>query len=87
MRPGSLSWVTPQRFLSFPEDGSASFLRALRTRLHILDKFWGYGGGSMMLKRWRLGFNPTTEYFSFLPYLGSPSGASPPVVEPVGCLS
>jgi hypothetical protein len=31
----------------------------------ILQRFWGYDGGSMMLKRWRLSFNPVTEYFSF----------------------
>jgi hypothetical protein len=30
----------------------------------ILDNFWPIDGGSLMLKRWRLGFNPTTEFFS-----------------------
>jgi hypothetical protein len=29
----------------------------------ILDSFWPIDGGSLMLKRWRLGFNPTTEFF------------------------
>jgi hypothetical protein len=27
--------------------------------------FWGYGGGSLMLKQWCINFNPVTEYFSF----------------------
>jgi hypothetical protein len=30
----------------------------------ILDNFWPIDGGSLMLKRWRLGFNPSTEFFS-----------------------
>jgi hypothetical protein len=30
----------------------------------VLTKFWSFDGGSLMLKRWRLGFNPVTEYFS-----------------------
>jgi hypothetical protein len=30
----------------------------------ILDSFWPIDGGSLMLKRWRLGFNPSTEFFS-----------------------
>jgi hypothetical protein len=29
----------------------------------ILGDFWPIDGGSLMLKRWRLGFNPATEYF------------------------
>jgi hypothetical protein len=32
----------------------------------ILETLWGFGGGSLMLKRWRIGFNPTTEYFSYI---------------------
>jgi hypothetical protein len=31
----------------------------------ILRDFWPIDGGSLMLKRWRLGFNPATEFFSF----------------------
>jgi len=31
----------------------------------ILNRFWGYSGCSLMLKRWRLGFNPDTKYFNF----------------------
>jgi hypothetical protein len=31
----------------------------------ILNKFWDYKGGSLMLKRWRTRFDPATEYFSF----------------------
>jgi hypothetical protein len=30
----------------------------------ILGRFWPFDGGSLMLKRWRLGFNPTSEFFS-----------------------
>jgi hypothetical protein len=30
----------------------------------ILDRFWPINEGSLMLKRWRLGFNPSTEFFS-----------------------
>jgi hypothetical protein len=30
----------------------------------ILGSFWAFDGGSLMLKRWRLGFNPSTEFFS-----------------------
>jgi hypothetical protein len=26
----------------------------------VLNKFWSYDGGSMMLKRWRISFNPVT---------------------------
>jgi hypothetical protein len=29
----------------------------------ILGRFWAIDGGSLMLKRWRLGFNPSTEFF------------------------
>jgi hypothetical protein len=29
----------------------------------LLSKLWVYGGSSLMLKRWRLAFNPDTEYF------------------------
>jgi hypothetical protein len=29
----------------------------------LLSTFWTYGGSSIMLKRWRLAFNPETEYF------------------------
>jgi hypothetical protein len=29
----------------------------------LLSKLWIYGGSSLMLKRWRLAFNPDTEYF------------------------
>jgi hypothetical protein len=31
----------------------------------VLSKFWSFDRGSLMLKRWRLSFNPATEYFSF----------------------
>jgi hypothetical protein len=30
-----------------------------------LDKFWAVGGGSLMLKRWRLDFNPSTNHFTY----------------------
>jgi hypothetical protein len=30
----------------------------------ILERFWAFDEGSLMLKRWRLGFNPSTEFFS-----------------------
>jgi hypothetical protein len=33
--------------------------------VRVLDKFWAVGGGSLMLKRWRLSFNPSTEHFSY----------------------
>jgi hypothetical protein len=39
--------------------------KSLEDSTLILNKFWSYGGGSLMLKRWRVGFNPETEYFSF----------------------
>jgi hypothetical protein len=29
----------------------------------ILERFWAYNEGSLMLKRWRMGFNPATEFF------------------------
>jgi hypothetical protein len=51
-------WYLPRGWLGFvfktPED----------TEL-ILGKFWGYEGGSLMLKRWRIHFDPNSEYFSF----------------------
>jgi len=31
----------------------------------ILERFWAFDDGSLMLKRWRLSFNPATEFFSF----------------------
>jgi hypothetical protein len=31
----------------------------------ILDGFWDFEGGSVMLKRWHTCFDPTTEYFNF----------------------
>jgi hypothetical protein len=31
----------------------------------ILGKFWGYKGGSLMLKMWHIHFDPNSEYFSF----------------------
>jgi hypothetical protein len=31
----------------------------------ILENLWVFEGDSLMLKRWRLKFDPTTEYFSF----------------------
>jgi hypothetical protein len=30
----------------------------------ILERFWAYDEGSLMLKRWRLGFKPSSEFFS-----------------------
>jgi hypothetical protein len=30
----------------------------------ILSSFWAIEGGSITLKRWCTGFNPTTDYFS-----------------------
>jgi hypothetical protein len=30
----------------------------------ILNRFWDYKGDKLMLKRWRTGFDPTTEYFN-----------------------
>jgi hypothetical protein len=39
----------------------------------ILGRFWDFEGGSLMLKRWRIRFDPTTEYFSFR-HLGTTSG-------------
>jgi len=30
----------------------------------ILSIFWAFEGGSIMLKRWCIGFNPATEYFN-----------------------
>jgi hypothetical protein len=30
----------------------------------ILNGFWDFEGGSIMLKRWRMRFDPTTEFFS-----------------------
>jgi hypothetical protein len=31
----------------------------------ILDRLWSYDGGSLMLKRWRISFDPTQGYFQF----------------------
>jgi hypothetical protein len=31
----------------------------------ILGGFWDFEGGSIMMKRWRTGFDPATNYFSF----------------------
>jgi hypothetical protein len=31
----------------------------------ILGGFWDFEGGSIMMKRWRTGFDPATDYFSF----------------------
>jgi hypothetical protein len=31
----------------------------------ILQNTWVVNGGSLMLKRWRLGFEPVSEYFQF----------------------
>jgi hypothetical protein len=31
----------------------------------VISKFWSFDGGSLMIKMWRLSFNPETEYFSF----------------------
>jgi hypothetical protein len=31
----------------------------------LLSSLWAYGGSSLMLKRWRLAFDPDTEYFQF----------------------
>jgi hypothetical protein len=31
----------------------------------ILNQFWDYEGGNIMLKRWRTCFDPATEFFSF----------------------
>jgi hypothetical protein len=31
----------------------------------ILDTFWTMGSGSIMLKRWRVSFNPSTDSFCF----------------------
>jgi hypothetical protein len=30
----------------------------------ILERFWAFDEGSLMLKRWRLGFKPSSEFFS-----------------------
>ena len=29
----------------------------------ILEKLWSYGGGSLMLKRWHVSFDPAQDYF------------------------
>jgi hypothetical protein len=31
----------------------------------VLNTFWSFDGGRLMLKRWHLSFNPSFEYFSF----------------------
>jgi hypothetical protein len=31
----------------------------------ILEKPWSYDGGSLMLKRWRVSFDPTQDYFCY----------------------
>jgi hypothetical protein len=31
----------------------------------LLSSFWVLGGSSLMLKRWRIAFNPDTEFFQF----------------------
>jgi hypothetical protein len=33
--------------------------------MKILQETWILNGGSLMLKRWRVGFDPVTEYFQF----------------------
>jgi hypothetical protein len=50
----------------FLQHGWFGFIfRSPEDTVQILDKFWAIGGGSLMLKRWRLSFNPSTEYFSY----------------------
>ena len=31
----------------------------------LLSSLWVFGGSSLMLKRWRIAFNPDTDYFQF----------------------
>jgi hypothetical protein len=31
----------------------------------ILDRLWSYDGGSLMLKWWRISFDPAQDYFQF----------------------
>jgi hypothetical protein len=33
--------------------------------LMVLDKLWVLDGSSLMLKRWRVCFDPATDYFQF----------------------
>jgi hypothetical protein len=50
----------------FLQNGWLGFIfKTPEDTVRVLDKFWAVGGGSLMLKRWRLSFNPSTEYFSY----------------------
>jgi len=33
--------------------------------MRIIERFWGYGGGILMSRRWCISFDPSTKYFSF----------------------
>jgi hypothetical protein len=39
--------------------------RSPEDAVKILENFWVFEGGNLMLKRWRLKFDPATEYFSY----------------------
>jgi hypothetical protein len=64
-----ITWVlligySPE-LLTLPHGWFDLVFRNLKDSTFILDKFWEYEGGSIMLKRWNTCVDPATEYFSF----------------------
>jgi hypothetical protein len=52
-------------YLTLPSGWFGLIFKILEDVEIILNRFWDYKGGSLMLKRWRTWFDPATEYFSF----------------------
>jgi hypothetical protein len=47
----------------------------------ILEKLWVYGGGSLMLKHWRVSFDPALDYFRHQAFMGVTTRVTAPFVE------
>ena len=51
--------------LSLPRGWLGFVFKNLEDYALILEKLWKYDSGRLMIRRWRISFNPTTEYFIF----------------------
>jgi hypothetical protein len=64
-----ITWVPligySPKLLTLPRGWFGLVFRNLEDSTFILDRFWEFEGGSIMLKHWRTRFDPATEYFSF----------------------
>jgi hypothetical protein len=62
---GNCFWGILPSYLPLSRGWFGFVFKNLEDTGFILGRLWDFEGGSLMLKRWCIRFNPTTEYFSF----------------------